>query len=745
MKAIFRYSQKQPINIPVTKQRAYWTAIWLASLACGGQAAAQTNNAAATVGAASGSSTNVTQLAPVTVFGTLDERRQDIVKDLGASVYSIPKEQIEAIPQGENAPFNQLLLRAPGTAEDSLGQVHVRGEHANLQYRINDVLLPEGITGFGPELDTRFVEHLRLITGSLPAQYGFRTAGIVDIQTKSGAFDRGGTASMYGGSYDTLHPSFEYGGSEGRLNYFFNADYIHDNIGIENPTASAHPIHDTTDQYKFFGYSSYLLDDTSRISVILSGSYSDFQIPNTPGIATTPAFPSAPGGPAQPASFDQSILNERQNEQNYYGVAAYQKSVGDLNFQAAVFGRNSSVHFKPDPIGDLFFNGTASDVDRHLYSGGLQADASYNLNDAHTLRAGVQALDEVASADSKNATYFVNGSGQATSLANIPDNTTLHGQFYGIYLQDEWKIHPKFTVNYGARFDVFSSYIDANQLSPRINAIYQPTDKTTLHAGYSRYFTPPPLELVQAGSLAKFAGTANAPLNTQNDLVQVERAHYFDLGVSQKVIEGLQVGLDGYYKIAHNELDDGFFGQTLILSPFNYRTSTIEGVELTVTYTKGGFSTYANVALSDALGKGIDSAQFLFDPAKLAYTQNHYIHLDHDQRITGSFGASYLWKLEHWSTRVFADALYGSGLRTDGTDALGNVIPNGASVGPYYSVSLGVEEAFKVSAKQLLKARIEAVNITDNIYQLRNGAGVGVNAAQYGERFGLFGSLSYTF
>jgi hypothetical protein len=129
----------------------------------------------------------------------------------------------------------------------------------------------------------------------------------------------------------------------------------------------------------------------------------------------------------------------------------------------------------------------------------------------------------------------------------------------------------------------------------------------------------------------------------------------------------------------------------------------------------------------------------------VAYTQNQYIHLDHDQRITGSFGASYLWKLEHWSTRVFADALYGSGLRTDGTDALGNTIPNGASVGPYYSVSLGVEEAFKVSAKQLLKARVEVVNITDNIYQLRNGAGVGVNAAQYGMRFGLFGSLSYTF
>ena len=82
----------------------------------------------------------------------------------------------------------------------------------------------------------------------------------------------------------------------------------------------------------------------------------------------------------------RSDLNENQNEQNYYGVVTYQKSAGDLNYQASVFGRNSSVHFVPDSIGDLFYNGVASDVKRTLYSGGIQADASYELNDQHTFR-----------------------------------------------------------------------------------------------------------------------------------------------------------------------------------------------------------------------------------------------------------------------------------------------------------------------------------------------------------------------
>ncbi len=232
------------------------------------------------------SATNVVTLAPTTVIGKLDTARNQIVPDLGATTYTMSKAQIAALPQGENAPFNQVLLRAPGMAQDSAanGDLHLRGEHANIQYRINDVLLPEGITGFGQELDTRFVESMRLITGSLPAQYGFRTAGVVDLQTKSGAFEPGGEASVYGGSYNTIKPSFDLGGSKGNLNYFVDGDYYHSDLGIENPTPSKTPLHDDTDQVKSFGYMSYVIDETSRITAMASASYADFQVPNTPGL-----------------------------------------------------------------------------------------------------------------------------------------------------------------------------------------------------------------------------------------------------------------------------------------------------------------------------------------------------------------------------------------------------------------------------------------------------------------------------
>jgi hypothetical protein len=688
----------------------------------------------------------VTQLDPMVVTGQLDESRETIVPSLGATSFIMDQQQILNMPQGADAPFNQVLLRAPGVAEDSAanGDLHVRGEHANLQYRINDVLLPEGISGFGLELDPRFVSSMQLITGSLPAQYGFRTAGIVDIQTKGGAPDQGGEVSLYAGSFDTVRPSFELGGSQGRLTYFADGSYDHNAIGIENPTSGDTPVHDNSDQYKAFTYLSYILDPSSRISFMGSASYSDFEVPDTPGLR---AGTSPDGDPWLPGAFNSAGLDENQNEQNYYGVVAYQKSAGDLNYQLSAFGRDSSVHFTPDPVGDLYFNGVASDVDRTLHSVGVQGDASYGVSASQTVRAGFTFLDESVSADSTTTVFPVDGGGNPTGPAfGIADDELLHGLFAGAYLQDEWRIIQGLTLNFGARLDAFnSSFDDETQLSPRVNFIYNASDSTTLHAGYARYFTPPPVENVPGSTVTQFSGTSNQSAVTLDDPVKAERSNYFDAGISRKLAPGFQMGLDGYYKRAKNQLDDGLFGQTLILSAFNYAKGEVYGLELTASYEDGGFATYLNLAHSVAKGEDWSSAEFLFDPADLAYARDHWIFLDHDQALTGSFGASYHWKETRGDTRVYIDALYGSGLRTDATAPDGSNIPNGGTVPSYYTISIGGEQSFKIGRGRSWRVRLDVLNLTDNSYQLRSGTGVGVNAAQYGMRRGFFGSMAYSF
>lgn len=743
-----------PTNIPVAP----------APLLVSPPVAPATSTNAAAPAALSGSSTNVTELpATLVTAHRLNTAREQILPDLGTMAHTFDETQLQAIPEGENAPFNEIILRAPGVAQDSAvnGDLHVRGEHANLQYRINNVLLPEGISGFGLELDPRFVQSMDLITGALPAAYGFRTAGVVDIKTKSG-FENAGDVSIYGGSFNTIRPSFEYGGTQGKWNFFATGSYEQNDLGIENPTPSYNAIHDHTDQYKTFLYGSYIIDDTSRLTLMGSASYSDFQVPNTPDLSSStntfstnipqPTWASYSATTGLPANFNSADLNENQNEQNYFAVGAYQKSAGPFNAQVSVFGRISSVHFMPDPVGDLFFNGVASDVDRKLYSGGLQLDASYELNDKHTFRGGVMLINEGVSAHSTATVFPLDANGNPTGTTNIINDGFLHGLFAGIYAQDEWKLFPKVTVNYGARFDIFyASFDKENQPSPRVNLIYTPTDSTTLHAGYSRYFTPPPVASVPSINLAEFDNTSNEASTNRNSGVKAERANYFDVGASQKIGSHFQIGLDGYYKNSVNQLDDGLFGQSLIPSAFNYAEGRIYGVEFPISYSLNAFSAYANIAYSVAQGKEWSSSQFLFGPegagTAFNFVQSHWVYLDHDQRVTGSFGAAYTWKHSWGDSGFFVDALYGSGLRQDGGEIPGTTtpIPNGGTVPAYYSVSLGAEESYKLSGKQVLKARLDVVNVTDNIYQLRSGTGIGVNAAQYGQRLGFFGTLSYLF
>src|SRR5258708_4664040 len=140
----------------------------------------------------------------------LDEGRSHIQTQTGASTYTIDSAAIAATPGGDNTLLNQVILQAPDVIQDSFGQFHVRGEHNGLQYRLNGIILPEGISVFGQSLDPRLISSLSVLTGALPAEYGLRTAGIIDITTKNGLQAPGGPVSLYAGSHGPLPPSFPY-------------------------------------------------------------------------------------------------------------------------------------------------------------------------------------------------------------------------------------------------------------------------------------------------------------------------------------------------------------------------------------------------------------------------------------------------------------------------------------------------------------------------------------------------------
>ena len=682
-------------------------------------------------------------LGTVNVTATrLREARIALSPKVGTTIYSLDEQFIDNLPAGADTPFNDVLLHLPGVAQDSKasGSLHIRDEHANVQYRINGVQLPEGITGFGQSVDTRFADKIDFLTGALPAQYGLRTAGIVEIETKDGAFQSGGKIGVFGGGYDTIQPSVEFSGAKDGFSYYATGTYLSNSLGIENPTPARDAIHDRTQQGKGFGYFSYTLDDQTRVALMLGSYNGKFQIPNNPGQDCAFSLAGVCDVDNGVNTLPSAQLNENQREQNQYGVVAFQRTIGKFDYQASFFYQYSKVHYTPDPNGgDLIYLGVSSDTLRSNSAAGLQFDASYRYNADHTPRFGAAYMHQFTRSDNTVGVFPTDDMGTPTS--NIPeyivDNSSKTGNLTSFYVQDEWRLAPAFTLNYGLRFDHVAAFTNEQQWSPRVNALWRVTTDTSVHAAYARYFTPPPQELVSQESINLFANTTNAPEIPVSDTVKAERTNYFDVGITHIFAPGLTIGLDAYYKDIKNLLDEGQFGQALILTPFNYANGYAEGVELSATYNSGPWSAYANFAVAKAKGKNIISGQSLFGVDELAYIADHFIYLDHDQRYSLTMGAT----RRFGTVRAGADLIYGSGLRNTPDGAP----PNSGKLASYAQVNLALTNQWAETALGTLEGRLAIINLFDRVYLLRDGSGVGVGAPQYAQRRTFYAGLSARF
>jgi outer membrane receptor protein involved in Fe transport len=651
----------------------------------------------------------------------LDAGRAEIEPALGASSYTLSNDALEHRPAGETASIAQVLLQTPGVAQIGKGEISLRGSQAGIQYRINNIILPEGIADLGEQLSPRLAEKIQLITGALPAQYGLQVGGVINITTKNGLYGEGSQFELYGGGHGQVEPAIEFAGASGSTSYFGTGSYLHDSVGLASPDGSAKPKHDSTDQFEGLTFIDHVIDDASRVSLIAGLSDEHFEIPENSALDLDDPSTSTTANP---------VYGGRLHQQSIYGALSYLHSSPGATLQFSVSGRGSHDALRPGASAGLFQTGLGGKTSDNTWSLSVQAEGAFQLGERHTLRAGgVGSFNRLHS----RLDAMVLTLGNAPVL---PSATTsfdyVQRNDASLFVQDEWKATDRLTFNFGGRLDSISGFIEGTSLSPRASLVWSGPSGLTLHGGYARYFVAP--SLLPVGHAGMLEATSALPSGGTGDPIKLETDDYYDVGGQQK-IGVLTLGIDAFWREAQNFLSEFQDGSPLLAKPFNYRKARIRGVEVSATYADGPISAWVNLALTDAKANDIISGQGYFAPGVVAYVQSHWVQPDGAQRVSASAGATYALGALHLSTEL----LYGSGLpRTPSTSN-----PSAPNLPNYAQVNFAATFGIMGLRGRPLDLRLDVINALDAPYQISEESKAGT--PQWAPRRAVFVGLEQAF
>jgi outer membrane receptor protein involved in Fe transport len=673
--------------------------------------------------------TSVRAAPPETVTVTGARMPGPGLEDTGAMDYSLTADSIATLPAGDNTVMTDVLAQMPGVGIDQNQQVHIRNtEGSGFQYEIDGALVPLDINTNPPfvsMINPLFVARLDLIDGVLPSQYSYSTGGVINIRSKSGCDQQGGSATLFAGQRGMIQPSVEYGGCDDGFSYFGSLLYSQNNLAFSSATPGPTPIHDRTNQGQAFGDVSYALDPHTKLSLILSVADSDNQLPDVPGLA--PQF-AVTGAPVIPSSAINSYLNFR----DYLGVLSLSGApTGQFSYQLSYAMHSISQMYEPDDVGELLYQGVASQASHKDFDNTLQGDATYHLGD-HTIGAGFYLGAYHVSADANTLVFPVDALGNQTSDMPIQIVNDAHATniVTGLYIEDLWQLAPTLRLNAGLRWDSLTGFTHGSQFDPSLNLTYAPDPDTAFHLGAARYFQVPSFEGISPKSPAAFAGTSGeGPVGSTLPLTEDDWE--WDTGVVHTLMPGVTASGDVFYEITRHYLDAGQFGVVPIFAPFNYDNGKIWGSEIALRYAIGDLSAYSNVTLGRNLEKGVATGEFNFtEPGELAYIDNHYIDLDHQPMLGITTGVAYAWKPYSFSI----DTIYTSGLRTGFANL--QPLPN------TFQVNVGIARDFEVEGVGKITDRLTLLNIFDRVNLIRPSGGLGVFQSAYEPRFTVFDAIT---
>jgi len=670
---------------------------------------------------------------------------------LSSETFSVSRKDIEELPRGNNIQLSDLLLTIPSAVDGGLNQVHIRQDHANMQFRIDGVPIPDTVSSvFSDVISPRTWERADVILGGPEAQYGNRTAAVIDVTTKSGTDPGVGSVQFQGGSQETINPSFEYGGTVGSaFRFYLQNSFTSTNRGLNPPTLGKTSFHNQSTRNQTFLRGDWQVNNQNNVTWLFLNSLAKLQIPTRPDLTPNPTIvgliqADAPGF----VPVGSLHVDENQKETNQYSHVVWRNDWNtDQSFSLAGYFRHTRATFDTDPLNVLAYTQdpdepfSSGGQDRFAYSGGIRLDYTQRLNPDHLIKAGMQ-IDRTQAVNKTRLSVFLrDGLGNPTGdpVSRNADNRTI-GWREEFWIQDQWTPWEQWTFNIGVRFDQIQGLTNDGQVSPRLGATYAPTPNHVLHAYYGRLFTPPNLEAVRFAQLNTI-GTTAEPENLTNRTVEPERAHYFEVGSSHALGERVTLELTGFYKLSKNLSDAGQFGTTPLLNFFAFKQGWQRGVDMAV---KAKFmdNLYgrANVAWGQCRGKSLQSGHFLLEQDEIDDINSRSgVYCDHMQLVTSSAVLTYR-PFAH--TTITGQMLFGSGLRT----AKPGGKTNSGHSSSHTTYNLSIDQLLSLWDNYKMVLGFDVINVLDQQAFLNQGEGsigLGVSHANLPRSFFFRGQFFF--
>jgi outer membrane receptor protein involved in Fe transport len=708
-----------------------------------------------TVAVSGNSSSLEVKLSPAGEIQMTVKAKRHLVTPASNSSRDLNSDDIAQLPEGATTSLPKLLYTTTaGFVEGDFGQVFTRGNHANLQYQIDGIQLPDSVGGsFGEAFTPVNIDHMEILTGGLAPEFGTRMAGVVNIVTKSGSTEPGGEIGLDYGSYNQTTTYANYGGSDtsGALHYFLSANAFSTDRGLDTPApadinndqngGSEQAIHDKSYGSDGFLKLDYVADNLNKLVLVAFSENKFYQIPDydssfDPGgsnFAYLQGLKDTYGN--GPFNYVPSTTNDTQSEANKYVEFAWKHTFDENSFiQIAPYWKESNLTFTNDPSSDfaaaqddalagLLGNITESSFSENRTSDnyGAQVDYTWHADSNNLIKAGGQVLLTQSSGPVSVMEVANSGSGPSTTASS--DDATDTGYQEGIYVQDELTLAKWLVVNGGIRFDatqfVFpdTTSTDSNW-GPRVGISLLPTESTKFHVFYGKLFMPAPAEDLRDTFVNLGQGNQLAPYD-----IKAEKDDYFEAGLAQQAGEQLFT-LNTYYKFATNMLDETQLLNTAIAQPYNFATGYAYGVEFSMRgKIDKDWSEFANYSYEIAEGQGISGGLFAF-PAGTNFEPGVYQFLDHCQIHTANGGLTYnpgdVW--------ITAEGLFGGGLSTGPNNSLR--LPS------HFTADLTLGYAFKKdSGLAGMKASLDVLNVFDNPYVIFIDNGYNGNHYENGREF----------